>query len=157
MGRPFIQLQTRRGWLGPLCLALVIAVLCAKGSSAGGTQTSYTMADLLALESRESWGELIEHLEDVSPPNRDQKWEALAEKAAIQRLAGTGDNEQTLFETEALLKRFAFLRKSKPFMKTRAEMGLKGFEACYDSSSSGAECTPRLLAFVDADPDPASP
>jgi hypothetical protein len=36
-------------------------------------------------------------------------------------------------------------------MAKRAEVGLRGFEVCYDHSRTGAGCTERFIGFVEAD------
>jgi hypothetical protein len=114
----------------------------------------YTIEDLEALANSESWDELVSHLEDIAPAKRDKKWQGIAEKGAIGYVKNYKTDKNPLgglFAADGLTKRYGLLKKSKPFMSLRAEVGLKGFEACFDMSWSGAECGDRFLPFIEAD------
>ena len=44
----------------------------------------YTMKDLQALEKRETWNELIYHIKDIAPSERDAEWNRLLTKACLR-------------------------------------------------------------------------
>ena len=112
------------------------------------------MQDLLALEKQKGWLELAQHLLDISPAQRDQAWEKLAEHAAVELLNASStehDVMTSLRYAEELPKRFPSLMTSKAFIDKRAEVGLKGYEACYDSSEDATVCNQRFFGFVSVD------
>jgi hypothetical protein len=118
----------------------------------------YGITDLEALAAQQGWRELVEHLGDIAPAERDERWQRLAERAAtghLETLARVNDRLGALAAAEGLPQRFPTLRRSAAFMQKRAEVGLAGFEACYATSQGGADCTGRLLGFVDDDADNA--
>jgi hypothetical protein len=112
------------------------------------------MADLDALETQGAWGELVDHLGDILPSKRDAHWQALAEKSAlgyVDGLATDKDAVSALGAADDLTHRYPTLKKSRAFMSRRGEVGIKGFETCFDHDAIGGHCTDRLLGFVDAD------
>jgi hypothetical protein len=117
---------------------------------------AYTMADLKALEKSGGWAELLEHLNDVTPAARDAAWEALAEKAAVARLGDVPkarDRLSASTESVELLKRFPFLKASKPFAAKRLELGPKELKACYDEELYERPCPKLFLDVLDAAKD----
>ncbi|HEX2572197.1 MAG TPA: hypothetical protein VH877_21815 [Polyangia bacterium] len=116
-----------------LCLSLLVA-----GAHAAAAAT-YEMADLKALEKQGSWQELVEHLEDIPPSKRNAEWQGIAERGCTSYL-GTFEIKEDrdaalpLEEMGRLLKRYAFLKQSRPFMAKRAEVGLKSFQYSYSLS-----------------------
>jgi len=137
-----------------LTIGLVLSLALA-GRSAGAEQKKYTMKDLEALVKSESWSELGGHLEDIAPAQRSERWKKIVEATALNLVqAEKADNDPFcgLVLADGMTKRFAFLKKSRPFMDRRAEVGLKGFEVCYAHSYSGGPCNERILPFVEADP-----
>lgn len=120
---------------------------------------SYELADLKALEKQQSWAELVDHLGDVVPSKRDKEWEGLAERGAVAWL-GTFDfkrpqtAEAPLDASDALLKKFPFLKSSRPFMGKRAEVALKAFGASYGNyrhSGGGDEWLDKVQALAESD------
>lgn len=133
-------------------LALLLTLL---GGAVRAEEKRYSMKDLEALARSESWGELLQHLEDVPPAKRDAAWQRIAEKGALGRIGALSTDKDPLWAlvtADGLTKRYPFLKKSRSFMSKRAEVGLKGFEACYEHSYSGGPCSDRFLPFVEADP-----
>jgi hypothetical protein len=119
---------------------------------AGAEEKKYTMADLEALAKNESWGELLPHLEDIAPAQRNQKWQAVVERCAAGSIKSFKKDRNpfaALAYADGLTKRYGFLKKSKPFMAIRAEAGLKGFAACFEERYG--RCDERLLPFVEED------
>jgi hypothetical protein len=115
----------------------------------------YTMEDLTALADNESWSEILEHVEDIKPRERKQQWRELLEKAAIghlDALAGQKKKYEGLGSAEQILTRFPILKKSKPYMDKRADVGLLAFEECFSNRWSGPQCVEQLREFVKADP-----
>ncbi len=130
------------------------AVLCALAvcGVARAEEKKYTMADLEALAKSESWAELLPHLEDIPPAQRNPKWQAVVERCAIGSIKGFKKDRNplgALVHADGLTKRYTFLKKSKAFMSIRAEAGLKGFMACFEERYG--RCDERLLPFVEED------
>ncbi len=117
---------------------------------------AYTLSDLRALESTKAWRELVEHLGDIAPAARDANWQALAEHGSTELLETLAIDQEPLHAAavaDELTKRFPTLTTSRSFMRKRAELGLRGFTACFQQSRSGVACTERLLGFVRSDPE----
>ena len=131
---------------------LVISIL---GSSAGATEPAkYTMEDLRALGESQSWGELLEHVEDVRPSERKKEWKDLLDRAAIGQIDALREQKRTQeahATAEQLMTRFGILKQSKPFMKKRGEAGLEVFAECFGNAYAGAQCIEQLEAFVGVD------
>jgi hypothetical protein len=129
-------------------LALLLATSFARA------ERKYALEDLEALVKSESWDEASQHLEDVAPSKRDRKWQVVVEKTAVARLKAFKLDREPLggvVAADGLTRRHGFLKKNKPFMQARAEIGLKGFERCFQLHWSPARCSDRLLPFVEAD------
>lgn len=119
---------------------------------------AYEMADLQALAKQNSWEELVQHLGDIAPSKRDDKWAALAEQGADGWLRSLDVDENSaqgvLFTIDDLAKRYPLLKKSKVFLAARADVGLKAFSFTFSNSrhSSGDdEWLTALKAWVKAD------
>ena len=114
----------------------------------------YTIEDLEALVKSQSWDEAAQHLEDVPPAKREARWKAVVEKTAIGQLRALDLDKnplEALVMADAYTKRLNVLLQSRPFMQVRAELGLKGFERCFELQWSTEQCSDRLLPFVEAD------
>jgi hypothetical protein len=119
---------------------------------------SYELADLKALEKQQSWTELLEHLEDISPSKRDKEWEGLGERAAIGWMSALelkADSAQwQLASIEALMKRYPFLKASKPFMQKRLDVAVKGYLMSYSNfrhSAGNDEWMDKIKAHAESD------
>jgi len=135
---------------------VVLAALCGLllPGSTRAEDKKYTLQDLEALAKNESWSELTQHLEDVPPVKRNKKWEKVAEQGSIGSIKDFKDDRNPLgglILADGLTKRYRFLKKSKAFMKVRAEVGLKGFKACFGHRYMTDTCAERLRPFVEAD------
>jgi hypothetical protein len=133
----------------PLAAGICALALC---TAAHAEEKKYTLADLEALAKSESWSELMHHLEDIPPAQRNQKWQAVVERCAtgsIKSFKKDRDPLAALIYADGLTKRYKFLKKSKSFMANRAEAGLKGFSTCFEERYG--RCDERLLPFVEED------
>lgn len=121
---------------------------------------TYELADLKALESQQGWRELVDHLQDIVPSKRDAEWKGLAERGLVGLLdtldlKDAQKAQRALDEIDAQLKRWAWLKQSKPFLAKRADVGLKAFAMTYGNSRHSAGDDPwrdALKEFVAADP-----
>jgi hypothetical protein len=149
-------------------LVALLGVCALLPAPAFAQEKRWTMKDLEALESGryreegsvpgESWRELVEHLEDIPPSERDNKWGALVERSTLKyldALVAEKDWAGALAAAEKATGRYANLRKSRAFMEKRAEIGPKGYDlACFSKKSGTSDnCNEKLLAFVQADRD----
>lgn len=120
---------------------------------------TYELADLKALEKQQSWGELVDHLGDIVPSKRDKDWEGLAERAGAAWL-GTFElkkpetAEAPVDAADGLIKKYPFLKTSKPFMAKRAEVAMKAFSLSFSSYRHSAGQDPwleKLRVFAESD------
>lgn len=137
-----------------MSMRLVVSscMVLALGGLAWAEKKSYTLADLAALEKSGSWNELVDHLEDVSPSKRQAKWKKLVESAAINYMKSQKVDRNplgALIGADHFTKRYPWLTGFKGFMAVRAELGIKGFAACFKQRYHN--CHGRLLPFVEAD------
>ena len=139
-------------------LAFLGGILFAFGAAAA----TYSIADLEALAKQEAWQELIDHAEDIAPSQRNEHWQMLVEKAGIGVLTGLDVDKVSftgLGAADVLLRRFPQLKRSKPFMQKRADVGLRAFTRCFeltgDDNKDSDACAARLVGFSDGDPDNA--
>jgi len=69
-------------------LFIRVVVLLAVGMTvarpAGADGKPYTLKDLQALDQRQSWQELLAHLQDLPPADRGAEWNRVVEHACIQ-------------------------------------------------------------------------
>lgn len=128
-----------------------------------GAERPYTMDDLRALEKQEGWAELVEHLTDVAPAQRDGRWEQLAEKAALAHLVDLTPTRTDPFGVavagDQLARRLPSVRRSRAFQERRSAAVLSGFDLCNDRQKQDPtlECLRQLHELVDASKDPGLP
>jgi hypothetical protein len=111
------------------------------------------MADLRSLAQQKAWSELVDHLEDIPPANRDAEWQSLAQQAGLGALtlAGQRGPVDGIYLSEALLQRYPVLKDSKDFMSKRAELGAQAFARCFQKDLWADSCAAHIKAFVEAD------
>ncbi|MBV8805431.1 MAG: caspase family protein, partial [Sinobacteraceae bacterium] len=117
------------------------------------------IAQLEALATTESWHELGAHLTEVKPTERDDRWNALVEQAALGELTpftseSSGSPAERLAAVEYYYPAFPSLRGSRKFMALRSTIGLDAFGRCFDDAEGAAlqKCRDRLDRFVHAPP-----
>jgi Caspase domain len=116
---------------------------------------SEAIAQLEALAASESWHELGARLTEVKPTERDDRWKALVEQAALGELtplaaASSGSPDERLAVLERYYPAFSSLRGSQKFLTLRSSIGLDAFGRCFNDAQ-GAElqkCRDRLDRFV---------
>jgi Caspase domain len=121
---------------------------------------SGALAQLEALAAAESWHELGTHLTEVKPTERDDRWNALVEQAALGELsplaaASSGTPDERLAAIERYYPAFPSLRGSQKFAALRSTIGLDAFGRCFDDAQQGAalqKCRDRLDRFVHTPP-----
>jgi Caspase domain len=128
--------------------------------SASAPPPSDALAQLEALAATESWHELGQHLTEVKPTERDERWRALVEQAALGELtplttASSGSPAERLAAIERYYPAYPSLRGSPKFLALRATIGLDAFGRCFDEAQQGPElqkCRDGLDRFVHAAP-----
>jgi hypothetical protein len=121
--------------------------------------TSEALAQLEALAAAESWHELGARLTEVKPTERDNRWNALVEQAALGELttlaaASSGSPDERLAAIEHYYPAFPSLRGSQKFVALRSTIGLDAFGRCFDDAQGTAlqKCRDRLDRFVHTPP-----
>lgn len=135
--------------------ALLLSLLLPLSASAA----TYELADLKALDKDQSWRELVDHLTDILPSKRDAEWRAIAERACAGVLDAADLKDATsaqrvLDQSDELMKRYGWLKDSKPFLGKRAEVGLKALGWTFSNSRHSSSEDPwleKLITFVNAD------
>lgn len=129
-----------------LCLSLMATAAMAEDKK-------YTLEDLNALIEQEEWGEFLSHAKDVAPGKRKGQWKTNVEKAAIGALddAVKQGPIQAFSFANNLGQQFKTLKKSKPYMKHRGEVGLASLKGCFAQRYS-VGCYDVLKLFVEGDP-----
>ncbi len=88
---------------------LLLALLAALSSTASDAKT-YTLEDLQALRQRGNFSELLEHLEDVAPGDRNNAWTLLARESlreGFKEVAPPAEAYRLEFFLERFMDRFA--------------------------------------------------
>lgn len=133
---------------------LVCSILAlASTTFADSGKKPYSLADLKALVGQKSFKEAVEHLADVAPSERTAEWQTLAAEAAAGYIGALGNDDlvRKILEIERVDSEFPMVLKSPKYAKARMDIGLKGFEACFDMSYATKECFDHAIKFVDAD------
>jgi hypothetical protein len=117
------------------------------------------IAQLEALAATENWHELGAHLTEVKPTERDDRWNALVEQAALGELtpfaaASSGSAHERLAAVERYYPAFPSLRGSQKFLALRSTIGLDAFGRCFDDAQGRElqKCRDRLDRFVHTAP-----
>ncbi len=120
---------------------------------------SEALAQLEALAAAENWHELGQRLTEVKPTERDDRWNALVEQAALGELtplatASSGTPDERLAAIERYYPAFPSLRGSQKFAALRSTIGLDAFGRCFDDARGAAlqKCRDRLDRFVHTAP-----
>lgn len=136
-------------------IALLVPLLLSLSASAA----TYELADLKALDKDQSWRELVDHLNDIVPSKRDAEWKAIAERACTgvidaSEVKDPASSQRVLDRIDELMKRYGWLKDSKPFMTRRADVGLKALGWTFQNSRHSSSDDPwfeALKTFVAAD------
>lgn len=95
----------------------------------------YSMEDLNRLAGLYQWKVVLEHIEDISPKNRDQEWMDLYYQASTSYMTDLyeieSDKVAKFNKFKELLLKAPFLRKSKKFMLTSSKISYEWAEDCW--------------------------
>ncbi len=121
--------------------------------------TAGATGDLQALASTQSWAELLKRGTDVPPSARAPEWKRLITQAANGVLATPGyaqDPTRAVEFCNATMGTYPHLREDPQFMKSRDDLGLQAFDACFRDRQQASECNRRFKPFVAEDQGNAS-
>jgi hypothetical protein len=116
--------------------------------------------DLRALDTQQSYRELVGRLKEVPPAQRDSEWDDLTTRAHVALLKEVEVKDPASGEAAlALLKEqplaFPSLKKSVPWLEARATLGIKAFGWTYSNyrhATSDEQWVPQVTAFAEQDP-----
>jgi len=114
----------------------------------------YSMADLSALEKKNQWQELLSHLSDIKPAQRDVTWEKLVDISMSGRSQQLyiESNTKKIFEFfDKFLPLYPSVLNNKEFMNKRADYGLDYYSYCFRYND--IECHKQYLGFIALDPN----
>lgn len=117
----------------PLCIASV-------SFSAWCSDTPYTMEDLQALSDAKNWSELLAHVGDIRPSQRNKDWQILVEKGAVGAFDGyvaAGATDNALGLGQHLLATYPFLSESQSFTQGFTKQLIPAAQPCIQYSMEG--------------------
>ena len=137
----------------PLAVLAGVAALSSAVSLAVADPPRYSLADLKALVAQRSYPEAVAHLSDIAPGERKADWLAVAVDAASGYLDGLAadDLATKVWSIEALDAQYPQLLTQPRYTKVRADIGLRGYEACFARSEVLDACLRHATRFLDAD------
>lgn len=132
---------------------LALAGILALSAPAAADKQRYSLADLKALVTQKAYQEAVEHLSDIAPTERNAAWLAVAVDAACGFVGGLGSDDPgtKIWAVEALDAQYPQLLTAPKYSQVRAEIGLRGYEACFAKSGRLDACIERATKFLDAD------
>ena len=141
--------------LGNLKQALVLCAFCVMGATVHAGDDKYTMDDLRLLDQQKSFQEIMDHMDDIRPSQRNEEWTEIVTRAAVNALKNEltgGDAYMAQQWSEQVLQSVPALNGSKEFMDLRNKAVLDGSAQCYRDYYGGSECTDNLRKVVLQDP-----
>jgi len=134
-------------------ITLVVVAVMLSSVARAGDDKKYSLADLKALVASKSYQEAVIHLADISPSERNAGWLEVATDAAAGYLGGLSNDDLVtkVLSIEEIDARHPQLLKSAKYTKVRAEIGLKGYEACFAQSYTLDECLQHAMKFLEGD------
>ena len=130
-----------------LALSLIATILC--GAPAFAESKNYSMADLDALAKSKSFHELVEHLRDIPPAQRNAHWNSLVDQTATGLMTEETDSVKKIRLASNLRKQFPRLENSPILGAKESFKELSDFELCYNTlDDDGDYCTRQLRSFV---------
>jgi len=134
-------------------ISLLICILFGCIASAHAKDDKYTLEDLRVLDKEAKYAEVIEHITDSRPSQRDDEWNDIVHRAAVKTLEQQLTSEDPYLALDFADQMLDTMRDSKEFMALRAQAVINGFRSCYRDSYYGSECTEKLRAQVNMTPD----
>jgi hypothetical protein len=108
----------------------------------------YAMKDLKALIAQKGYQEVLQHLDDIAPSDRNQDWIDVAGQAAAGYLATAEDGEKLQLMVQAE-KQYPTIIKSTAYLKARLDAVPKAFGKCYSEAGSSYGGQDERLAGYD--------
>ena len=149
-----IRVRSRCSTLRTYALVALTGLVGAVEVQAERKKKTYSMADLEALAASQSWLELLQHIGDIRPAQRKDRWRALLKRSAKAWLADpavAADPRSASAIVESLLRLYPGLKSDKALMAQRAKVGLEAFRRCFAERYWGKWCEERFRAFVKQD------
>lgn len=144
---------SRLGSIMPVFLFCVASII---GSLVYASENNYTMEDLKLLDKQESYQEILDHMNDIRPTKRTKEWTELVSRAVtktLEKQLETGDAYTAFLWSEKMLDSIPTLKESKAFMDLHNKAIIDGSALCFRNSYDGVECTEKLSAIIQKDPE----
>jgi hypothetical protein len=116
-------------------LAVLVGVLALSMSAASADDHKYSLKDLKALIDQKGYQEVLQHLDDISPADRNQDWINVAGTASAGYLA-TAEDGQKLQIMMMVEKQYPTVVKSPAYTRARLDAIPHAFSKCYDQAGS---------------------
>lgn len=123
----------------PLALGCLITLM---SSSASAEQEVYSLEDLQQLARQQAWTEVVAHLQDVRPTERDATWQTLVDQAGVaflKSLTTTVSLEDVVGAGKALALQYPQLAKNPEFSSLYLANAEQYYAPCYRYGN--AACT----------------
>ncbi len=124
--------------------------------TAVGAEDKYTLDDLLMLEKNGQYAELLVHLTDVRPSQRNEKWNELVERAAVagvQKNLSAKQDAQALYLADQLLELQPALKNDSEFLAVRKHSILGTYSQCLSNNYATGSCLEQLSGTIEKTPD----
>src|SRR5437868_4830171 len=129
-------------------LVVFVGVIVFSLSVASADDHKYAMKDLKALIGQKGYREVLQHLEDIAPSDRNQDWIDVAGQAAAGYLATAEDGEKLQLMVQ-IEKQYPTIIKSSAYTKARLDAVPKAFSKCYSEAGSSYGGQDERLAGYD--------
>lgn len=134
----------KKAWISLLLASASFSVL--------SSETPYTMEDLQALSSAQNWSELLAHVGDIRPTERNSDWEKLVQLGAVgafNNYVSAGATDDAIGLGQHLLATYPFLSKSESFTQNFAKQLVPAAQPCIKYSMEGCvENYGKLMASL---------
>ena|GEM_PF-1540311 len=108
----------------------------------------YAMKDLKALIAQKGYQEVLQHLDDIAPSDRNQDWIDVAGQAVAGYLPTAEDSEKLPLMVQ-VEKQYPMIIKSSAYLKARLDAVPKAFGKCYSEAGSAYGGQDERLAGYD--------
>lgn len=124
-------------------------------SSVYAADDKYTMEDLKMLDKEGNHIQVLEHMNDIRPSQRNEEWKAIVQRATmtyLEKLVASGDAYAAFNFSEQMLDTQSALKDYDAFINLRRNTVLSFLKDCYQNTYSGSECTDLLNGAINKTP-----
>lgn len=124
-------------------------------SSLYAADDKYTMEDLKVLDKEGKHIQVLEHMNDIRPSQRNEEWQVIVQRAVmnyLEKLATSEDSYMAFNFAEQMLDTQPTLKNDDAFINLRRKAVIRSIKDCYQNSYNGSECTDLLSTAIKKTP-----